>query len=63
MNLPPTLEAALLALSPEAQGRFIEHLKGGTSADYLADWLARSGKPVSASTIRTYRRATKQKGV
>jgi hypothetical protein len=62
VNLPPTLEAAMLAMGKDTLPRFIEHLNGGTSADWLSGWLTRMGTPVSATTIRTYRRAAKQKG-
>jgi hypothetical protein len=41
---------------------FRAHLLADTSAEYLADWLRRSGTPVSASTIRTYRRALRPQG-
>jgi hypothetical protein len=36
---------------------FLPHLLGDTSAEYHAFWLERNGTSVSASTIRTYRRA------
>jgi hypothetical protein len=39
---------------------FRPHLLGSTSAEYLADWLARNGTPVSASSIRTYRRSLRK---
>jgi hypothetical protein len=41
---------------------FRPHLLGSTSAEYLADWLTRNGTPVSASTIRTYRRRLRRDG-
>lgn len=51
-----TLVAAMSSLSAERRKAFAQHLHGGTSADYLSDWLARAGHQVSASTIRAYRR-------
>ena len=59
MKMPPTLEAALNSMDAGKRGLFLIHLKGGTSADYLADWLSRNGTPVSATTIRGYRRNVK----
>lgn len=50
------LEAALVQLPKEGYDAFMDHLKGGTSADYLSNWLARYGYPVSATTLKTYRR-------
>jgi hypothetical protein len=62
-SVPPVLQAALANLSPKVQGAFTEHLVGGTSADYLSGWLARMGTPVGATTIKSYRRALRQRGV
>lgn len=56
--LPPVLAKALSA-HPEAHDRFLEHVEGGTSADYLSDWLTRAGTPVSATTIKQFRRTTR----
>ncbi|MEU8327279.1 hypothetical protein [Micromonospora sp. NPDC048839] len=44
-------------MTGDTQAAFLPHLLGTTPAEYLADWLHRAGTPVSASTIRTYRRA------
>ncbi|MEU7905909.1 hypothetical protein [Actinoplanes sp. NPDC049118] len=52
----PKLRDAWTAMNTDMRAAFLPHLVGGTSADYLADWLTRNGTPVSASTIRTYRR-------
>lgn len=54
---PPVLQAALARHDAERRKAFIDHLTGGTSADYLAGWLARAGTPVGATTIKTYRRS------
>lgn len=57
------LLGAIDTLPPEAQVRFHEHIAGGTSAEWLSNWLRRIGQPVSATTIKTYRRTSKQNGV
>lgn len=59
MAYPPSLNAALVRMPFRTRNAFLQHLEGGTSADLLADWLRRYGTPVSATTIRTYRRARK----
>lgn len=56
------LRAAYDAMSTDTREAFRRHLVGDTSAEYLADWLARYGTPASASTIRTYRRSLRQAG-
>ena len=56
-NYPPKLQSALSALSPQRRAAFLDHLVGGTSADYLSDWLKRAGQPVGATTIKQARRA------
>ncbi len=58
----PKLRDAWSAMEDEARVRFAEHLLGGTSADWLSSLLNEHGLPVSATTIRNYRRAL-QKGV
>ena len=54
------LHTAVDAMTETTRAAFLHHLLGDTSAEYLADWLARSGTPVSASTIRTYRRSLRR---
>ena len=54
------LRDAFDAMTTEKQAAFLPHLLGDTSAEYLAGWLTRHGTPVSASTIRTYRRSLRQ---
>ena len=56
------LRDAFSAMTEVTRAAFLPHLLGETSAEYLADWLARYGTPVSASTIRTYRRTLRQNG-
>lgn len=55
-NPPQVLRDALAQHTPRVRVAFMEHLAGFTSADYLADWLSRAGTPVSATTIKQYRR-------
>lgn len=52
---PPSLANAYYSLGVERAEAFYEHLIGGTSADYLSDWLERAGNPVSATTIKLFR--------
>ena len=59
-NPGPRLTDAVNAMTEVTRAAFLPHLLGETSAEYLADWLTRHGTPVSASTIRTYRRALRQ---
>lgn len=61
-RMPPVLSDALSALPEEVAARFIEHLRDGTSADYLSDWLARTGHPVSATTLKRYRASIQESG-
>ena len=56
-EVPPVLAEALSRHDAERRQAFIAHLTGGTSADYLADWLKRAGTPVGATTIKKYRRS------
>ena len=51
------LAATWNALPEQHRTALRPHLLGTTSADYLADWLGRAGHPISASTLRTYRRS------
>lgn len=54
--MPPVLTAALSQVGPKATEVFMEHLRGGTSADYLSEWLTRAGHPVSATTLKEARK-------
>lgn len=56
-STPPVLARALTKHTPERISAFVGHVQGGTSANYLADWLKRAGTPVSATTIKQYRRS------
>ncbi|MFD6636798.1 hypothetical protein ACFWDN_13385 [Micromonospora chalcea] len=51
------LEVAIAGMTDAFRRAFVRHLEGETSAEYLSDWLERYGTPVSASSIRAYRRA------
>lgn len=55
--MPPVIAKALAHIGNEATGVFMQHLRGGTSANYLSDWLSRAGAPVSATTLKEYRRS------
>lgn len=59
----PKLKEAWEALPWPWRPAVREHLLGGTSAEFLSAWFERFGHPVSASTIRTYRRSLRQGGV
>lgn len=59
----PTLTALWDGLSSEQRAALCPHLLGDTSADWLTAVLREHGLTVSASTIRNYRRAIRQKGV
>lgn len=56
-SLPPVLADALGKHDAERRQAFTNHLLGGTSAEYLSNWLTRAGTPVGATTIKTYRRS------
>ncbi|GAA0967299.1 hypothetical protein [Actinocorallia libanotica] len=56
----PSLLAIWGALSPSEREALAPHLVGETSADWLANLLRKYGHDVSATTIRTYRRALRQ---
>ncbi|MEU4155668.1 hypothetical protein [Actinoplanes sp. NPDC026670] len=56
-NAGPKLAAAWAAMSLDERDAFWAHLAGDTSAEWLSDLLTRHGTPVSASTIRAYRRS------
>ena len=51
------LDKALSQIGPQAAEVFMQHLRGGTSANYLSDWLTRAGSPVSATTLKEHRRS------
>lgn len=53
---PPVLSEALEKHSTDRREAFMQHLLGGTSANYLADWLKRAGTPVGSTTIKDARR-------
>lgn len=56
-KVPPVLVEALAKQSVERRQAFADHLLGGTSANYLADWLKRAGTPVGKTTLKDYRRS------
>lgn len=58
----PTLFDIYAAMKETEQQAFAPHLLGHTSADWLSSVLRTHGHDVSATTIRTYRRALRQEG-
>lgn len=56
-DVPPVLAEALGRHDPERREAFMKHLTGGTSAEYLSNWLTRAGTPVGETTIKKYRRS------
>lgn len=54
--MPPKLREALEKHSVARRERFMEHLLGGTSSEWLAAWLERAGTPVKPTTIKLARR-------
>jgi hypothetical protein len=60
---PPSLDQLWGNLSPRQKAALLPHLTGNTSADWIAQTLTIGGHRLSASTIRTYRRAIRQNGV
>lgn len=58
----PTLIDIFAAMTLAEQLAFVPHLLGETSADWLSATLRRFDYDVSATTIRTYRRALRQEG-
>ncbi|WP_406192270.1 hypothetical protein OH733_05580 [Streptomyces griseus] len=58
----PTLTDIYAAMTEAEQVAFVPHLLGETSADWLSLILRKGGHDVSATTIRTYRRALRQEG-
>ena len=53
----------ILAAEPEASRPYLQEVLGGDSfaAEYVSGVLTDAGHPVSASTIRTYRRSLKRR--
>jgi hypothetical protein len=56
----PRLTAIWEALTEEERAALAQHLLQGTPAEVLAELLHAFGHPISASTIRTYRRALRR---
>ncbi|AFU62021.1 hypothetical protein SEA_BROPLEASE_43 [Streptomyces phage BroPlease] len=68
MTLPgrpgPRLEAIHAALADEEKAALVQALvESATPAEVISAILAQNGHPVSASTIRTYRRSLRREGV
>lgn len=58
----PALAGIWAQLGQEARTALLPHLLADTSADWLSSTLCKHGHYVSATTIRTYRRALRQEG-
>lgn len=59
----PILDRLLADEEDETRGSLADILSGGTfTAEHVSTTLTEAGFPVSASTIRTYRRSLRQKG-
>ncbi|MCY0933601.1 hypothetical protein [Streptomyces sp. H34-S4] len=58
----PTLIDIWSDLTEEEREALAPHLIGETSAEWLSSILRMHGHDVSATTIRTYRRALRQEG-
>lgn len=56
------VETALSELGGDARDAFLAHLRGGTSAAWLSGWLTRAGQPVSATTIKEFRKRVRDDG-
>lgn len=56
----PALSSVWNQLTAEERAALHAHLLGGTSAEWLSSTLSRFGFPVSATTIRTYRRSIRE---
>jgi hypothetical protein len=53
----PSIERALASMGKEVREVFLEHVDGGTSANFLSDWLTRAGHPVSSTVLKGFRRS------
>lgn len=60
---PPALAGVWGDLAGLERDALLPHLLGGTSAEWLANLLSTHGYRISASTIRTYRRALRMEEV
>lgn len=54
------LEDALSRMDSVTRERFLAHLDGNSSANWLSDWLSRFGSPISATTLKSYRAARRK---
>lgn len=44
----------------ERRHALTDHILGGSSANWLADWFKRAGTPVGKTTIKDYRTSIKE---
>lgn len=47
---------ALAKMDEETRTAFLAHLDGGSSANWLSDWLERFGSPISPTTLKACRK-------
>ena len=57
------VDVALEEVGGEAREAILAHLRGGTSAAWLSRWLTKAGHPVSATTIKDYRKKVRDVGL
>lgn len=60
---PPVLRDAYGPMAVPYKEAVLDHLLGGTSADWLSGWFKRYGTPVGSTTIKTYRASLRETGV
>lgn len=53
------VDEVLSEVGEEARNALLAHLEGGTSANWISDWLKRAGHPVGPTTLKEYRRRLK----
>lgn len=50
------IDKMLLDFPPSVRAKFIDHIEGRTSANWLSDWCRRAGYDIGSSTIKDYRK-------
>lgn len=57
------IDTALASLGDQVRDAFLAHVRGGTSAAWLADWLTRAGHPVGATTVKEFRKKVRHAAI